>query len=575
MALESAQMQPGPDGILGTADDVQQYTNQITPFVDQSQTYASDSSHQAFLREDMIGADGKLHSTGRLLSDVPEVDATGVTRTTLATFADLKASAANFLGIKITDTDVNSVPLLATDAYGNLILGANGQDQLVVTWTSGPLKGTQGLVEGNLAAPVATSGTLNGVGYKALTTGGGFIDDKAPTADPVDPATGAWLLPDADTVVNAANSPPAAGRYDNELLDMHKVAGDGRLNENLGLTAIQQIFHAEHDRLIAKTKEMVQSELNNGDISFASDWVLPGVVLTPGVAIADNQWNGERLFQVAKFGTETEYMHIVFEEFARMIAPNIHVAGGVNVHIDPAITSEFANVVYRFGHSMLDENLNVYQLGADGRAVMAPVYKLDAAGNWLDANGQVTTVAANAVVVSQRPVMTPEGLIDAFTNPMKFASDPNMTADLVMGMTNQVGNEIDEFVTGTLENNLDGAPLDLAAINIARGRDTGVAPLNLVRNQLFAQSGEIQLKAYTSWVDFGGMLKHPESLVNFIASYGTHASITGATSNAAKQAAAALLVHEGTFGDPLFNPGSQATQDAYNFLNSKGVYANK
>ena len=51
--------------------------------------------------------------------------------------------------------------------------------------------------------------------------------------------------------------------------------------------------------------------------------------------------------------------------------------------------------------------------------------------------------------------MTAEGLIDAFTNPMKFASDPNMTADLVMGMTNQVGNEIDEFVTGTLENNLD------------------------------------------------------------------------------------------------------------------------
>ena len=90
-----------------------------------------------------------------------------------------------------------------------------------------------------------------------------------------------------------------------------------------------------------------------------------------------------------------------------------------------------------------------------------------------------------------------------------------------------------------------GPPLDLAAINIARGRDTGVAPLNLVRNQLFAQSGEAQLKAYTSWVDFGGMLKHPKSLVNFIASYGTHASITAATSNAAKVAAAQALVTNG------------------------------
>ena len=134
--------------------------------------------------------------------------------------------------------------------------------------------------------------------------------------------------------------------YDNELLDMHKVAGDGRLNENLGLTAIQQVFHAEHDRLIARPRPRPRN-LNNGDTSFASNWVLPGVVLTPGVAIADNQWNGERLFQAAKFGTETEYQHIVFEEFARMVAPDIHVAGGVNVHIDPAITSEFANVVYR------------------------------------------------------------------------------------------------------------------------------------------------------------------------------------------------------------------------------------
>ncbi len=44
-----------------------------------------------------------------------------------------------------------------------------------------------------------------------------------------------------------------------------------------------------------------------------------------------------------------------------------------------------------------------------------------------------------------------------------------------------VGNEIDEFVTGALRNNLLGLPLDLAAINIARGRDTGVPSLNHAR----------------------------------------------------------------------------------------------
>ena len=121
---------------------------------------------------------------------------------------------------------------------------------------------------------------------------------------------------------------PGAGQYDNELLDQHKVAGDGRLNENLGLTALQQIFHAEHDRLVAQIKATVQGKLDNGDISFAGDWVLPGVDLTvvngfaadgvtPTHLIQANEWNGERLFQAAKFGTETEYQHIVFEEFAR------------------------------------------------------------------------------------------------------------------------------------------------------------------------------------------------------------------------------------------------------------------
>ena len=36
--------------------------------------------------------------------------------------------------------------------------------------------------------------------------------------------------------------------------------------------------------------------------------------------------------------------------------------------------------------------------------------------------------------------MTQEGLIQAFTNPMQFASDPNMTADIVLGTVNQVSN---------------------------------------------------------------------------------------------------------------------------------------
>ena len=58
---------PGADGILGTSDDVHQHINTVTPYVDQNQTYASDPSHQVFLRDYMVGSDGKLHSSGKLL----------------------------------------------------------------------------------------------------------------------------------------------------------------------------------------------------------------------------------------------------------------------------------------------------------------------------------------------------------------------------------------------------------------------------------------------------------------------------------------------------------------------------
>ena len=44
------------------------------------------------------------------------------------------------------------------------------------------------------------------------------------------------------------------GTYDDELLAEHFMAGDGRVNENIGLTAVHHVFHAEHNRLVEHTK---------------------------------------------------------------------------------------------------------------------------------------------------------------------------------------------------------------------------------------------------------------------------------------------------------------------------------
>ena len=57
------------------------------------------------------------------------------------------------------------------------------------------------------------------------------------------------------------------------------------------------------------------------------------------------------------------------------------------------------------------------------------------------------------------------------------------------GTTRQLGNEIDEFVTEALRNNLLGLPLDLATINLARGRETGVPTLNAARVEFYRDDG--------------------------------------------------------------------------------------
>ncbi len=159
-----------------------------------------------------------------------------------------------------------------------------------------------------------------------------------------------------------------------------------------------------------------------------------------------------------------------------------------------------------------------------------------------------------------------------------------------MGMSDQVGNELDEFTTETLRNNLLGLPLDLASINMARARSEGVPALNVFRRQLFNRTNDGQLKPYTSWVDFGENIKHPESLVNFVAAYGQHPTIladAGADGQLADDPdteadetadnGPATLKSRREAARRLVNPVLGETNvpaDATDFMNSTGDWAN-
>ena len=532
----------GADGIMGNADDQKHETiNTTTPYIDQNQTYTSVASHQVFLREyKMVG--GEPASTGHLLDG-----ANGG----IGNWAEVKAQALNMLGIQLSDFDIGNVPLLRTDPYGRFIPDPiTGFAQIIIGVGADGIANTADDIvrTGTPTAPANTTG--------ALRTGHAFLDDIAHHAAPgkfdhdgspftprINQTADVDVDINGDGVIDTAEmtrDDGLAGTYDNEMLDRHFITGDGRGNENIGLTAVHTIFHAEHNRLVEDYKVTI---LGSGDLAVINEWLLTDLtnvaqIPTTPAGIAALNWDGERLFQAGRFVTEMQYQHMVFEEFARKIQPAVEAFGGISSTIDPSIVAEFAHVVYRFGHSMLNETVDR-----------------------LNASNAVVDADPNVAGIQQM------GLIEAFLNPIVFDQNAAITAaqaagQIVRGMTRQVGNEIDEFITEALRNNLVGLPLDLGALNIARGRDTGVPSFNHARAQFFAATGDARLTPYTSWADFATHMKNPMSVINFIAAYGTHSTILAATTLEAKRDAAMLLVLGGV-GEPL---------DRVDYLNVTGAW---
>ncbi|WP_091416434.1 peroxidase family protein [Arthrobacter sp. OV608] len=539
MVLTRGQNQPGQDGVVGTADDVQDALNTNSPWVDQSQTYASHSSHHVFLREYVNNSAGRPVATGRMLGGPAGTPTEGG----MATWADTKRQAQELLGIQLLDKDVLSVPMLAADPYGKFIPGPkNGLPQFVTK---------SGLVEADRTANDGR-GTL--VPQDVLYFNTPFLTDIAHNADPSpqdsdhNPATPpAAPTPDGDKAASADFASQAPGTYDDEMLDAHYIAGDGRVNENIGLTAIHQVFHSEHDRLVGDIKRVLAKDTSARGTAALAEWKL---------AAGAGGWNGERLFQAARFITEMEYQHLVFEEFARKIQPGINPFepfAFAQTDINPAVSAEFAHAVYRFGHSMLTETIsrrNEDSPGAD------KVF-----GTSDDVRGSRNDIS----------------LLEGFLNPPAYTdggpagtlTSEEAAGSIIMGMSDQVGSELDEFVTDTLRNKLLGLPMDLAAINLTRARSEGLPTLNALRRELHGATNDSQLKPYANWIDFGENIKHPASLVNFVAAYGQHPSILAATTLEARRTAARLIV------SPDALAGEVSPEDAVDFMNSTGAWANK
>ena len=564
------------------ANGVPQYLNHTSPFIDQSQTYGSVDQITELLRKWVPNEDGSpgYHAGMELFDGTslaqtwdrrwPDGSVTAV-KDTLPTLSELRDHVLDTGRVGLTWEDVGNYRSRTAD--GTALTGGDSGHALILDmkprFDSAHLDSTQeigaagetvaslvaeaihsldaSLPEGMTFARSPSGGLQLTVSAAAATAGvpeGTYTDTSALIM-------AGWLNP-ADFSIMAP-PPPVTGDPDlhgavGELLMAaigdHYIAGDGRVNENFGLTSIHHVFHEEHNYQVENLKSWIyKHDTANSPLSHDGlhDWQDPiatnagdalgaGVVVVGGAqggsgthyedaagnyvfASGEIAWNADKMFNATKLIVEMEYQHAAVDQYARTVTPRIQEFVGYSSSVDSTVSLEYSQVAFRFGHSTIRETIDA----------------IDPSG-WF--KGHVTKYALEA----------------AFLNPQGFADEG--PAALTLGLSRQQMNEVDEFVTPALNHGLLGQPLDLAAINIARGRDLGIPTLNIMRESL-------GLQKYVSWADFGANMVHPESLVNFIAAYSFDGDVA--------KAQAILDLSNGTATGPQLG---FSVADAIAFLNN-------
>jgi Ca2+-binding RTX toxin-like protein len=592
-------LSPGVDGIYGNSDDVigktnPNYINHTSPYIDQSQTYGSDDNVTNLLREWVIDASGN-YNPGMRLFDGQTLANPWLRQNPDGTFAlyekenggynadgTINASGNFARGTKSTLPTLNELRayLLQT---GRDDLSWGDINNLRVRDDKGHVLDLD-TVTGGLQAK-SSGHTLLADFLPRLDAAHLLIDPFATTpghtnvlsefdASHIDRSTDNTSLPGSyiSDYINlqsgqptALGADPANGAILNEILlrsiGDHYVAGDGRANENFGLTAIHHVWHENHnwqiDNLINVISQQQAADPTHTVAHNFQNYTNIQDIKGNYLVSVDGpiSWNQEKMFQAATLINQTEYQHVAIDQYARGLSPNIPLFVLYDSGINADVTLEYSQGAYRFGHSQLRETIDT-----------------------LDPNGSLTAA------------VTHYALEQAFLDPAGFAKlGPTAIAQ---GMTRQASSEIDEIVTPALQQRLLGQPQDLAAINIARGRDLGLPTLNKLRadlsggltaqlsslnQKLNASPGDTKLREtidktivlqagllpYISWDDFGNNLLHPEALVNFIAAYSFDGDL--------KTAETLMKLVDGTVHSALSDDEKAIVADKLHFTTTAGA----
>ncbi|XP_049944066.1 peroxidase-like [Schistocerca serialis cubense] len=229
-------------------------------------------------------------------------------------------------------------------------------------------------------------------------------------------------------------------------------AGDGRVNQNTQLSALQIVFLREHNRIAHELYSM------------------------------NSHWNDEKIYQEARRIFIAEYQHIVYNEYLPQILreewlekfhlkPNeTGYSNCYDTSINPATMIEFTHAIFRVFHGVAQSDLLMY------KDIGCPVGKIKI-GKWMD---------------------KPEVLVQ----------DQHLN-QLTLGLTQQPATKDDKWTVYELNRNLfrvdQAYGQDLDMFDILRGRDNGLGSYNDYREL-------INLPRAKKFEDFADLMSYEDAM---------------------------------------------------------------
>jgi hypothetical protein len=464
------------------------YSNTLSQWVDQSQTYGSEAAVTFLLTESQRDAQGNLmrDPTGKLLKTAKLLGGSGF-------------MAAN--------RQANG-PVDFPTGYDILI--NNGVDETLLNNYITSNQANSALVQQWVADLTAfMQFTADPVAWQAANPGAPTPLSPNPQGSPTTPpanvaaAIGAlqagWLpitqdpnYVDLTTVVPGTVNQTligdmgfAAGR-DPITLMQHYVGGDLRTNENVLLTSIHAMFHHSHNAQV----DGIYSTLSQLAAQYAGVTDLtqidPGLRAfftqdQPGGVVRLNVQESE-VFDMARSVSNAMYQRMVYDQYLTALVGGVHFGNpvtqdflnqprffqqlpvGIQEHglngfypeVNAAISIEFNTAGFRVGHTQIYQDIDYLQL----------------------TNGQLSyqDLAADATLVAGVTGLNHVPLVQAFLSP-EMVGALGGPAAIFAGSAQAPAQAVDTLLHDVVRNLLVGRPNDLAAFNIMRGREVGMATM--------------------------------------------------------------------------------------------------